>query len=100
MASKPRVIPTLNPLEVLVDGEVIEPDFLHKYWKKLVNECNVKLSVLWGNEGPPPSISMNQCVDSFVDQSLSKDGLNVVVKPPEGSFVTPSDYTASIAKKM
>ena len=83
-----------------MDGEVIEPDFLHEYWKKLVNECNEKLSLLWGNEGTPPSISINQCVDSFVDQSLSKNGLNVVVKPPDGSFVSPSDYMAALSNKV
>jgi hypothetical protein len=87
-------------LEVLVDGEVIQPIFLHEYWKKLINECNEKLSVLWGNEGAPPSISVHQCVDSFVDQSLSKNGLNVIVKPPEGSFVSPSDYMASLNNKV
>ena len=65
-----------------------------------MNECNAKISLLWGNEGAPPLISINPCIDSFVDQSLSTTGLNVVVKPPEGSFVSPSDYTSSLRKKV
>lgn len=83
-----------------MDGQLVEPDFLHKYWKKLVNACNSKLSSLWGNGESPPSISINQCVDSFVDQSLSKTGLNVVVLPPKGSLLSPSDYAASLTKKV